>query len=99
MRYTEQSVSEGEISSGPVVPLIIVTKANLDRNIFFFIRSRTQTQSPQKPTTVAVIFPSTDYTRARKQLMDACDPFLIVLRNHHTEIPATGWFIGVICFD
>lgn len=27
----------------------------------------------------------------------ACDPFLFVRHNHHSDLPATGWFIGVIC--
>lgn len=58
----------------------------------FLLRPLQNTNTP-----IAVLFPSTDCMRAWKQRARACDLFMIVHHNHHDEILAAGWFIGVIC--
>lgn len=70
-------------------PLIIATKANLNQNIIFCIRSRTQMHRSGAATNHRGYFP---FHRFHEGTEAACDPFLIVPHDHHSQIPAAGWF-------
>lgn len=93
---------QGEVWSGPVTPLIIVSNAsNLDRNANLSPKHKQARHISVAADTIAVIFSSRDNMRGYKRLTHACDHFLIVHHDHDNEIPARVWLIGLIrhCFD